>query len=822
MAVPGKARRHHRAIGIGIGLSSAAVLIFEIVLSRVFAITQFHHFVFVTVSLALLGFGASGSLLTAFPTLGRGGPRRWALLAAAQSLTTMAAYALVNEVPFDSFSIAWDTTQIWILAFNYLVLTLPFLFGGLVIGVLLTGRDQPDPLASHRVSAYSLGGAGVGCVVAIGVLTWLGGVGMIAVAALSAMMGAVFFARITEPASGRLMWALSGLSLVLTIIAVTPPSVLDMELSQYKSLSALLRIPDAEIISTRWSAVSRVDHVSSRSIRSLAGLSFTYPGNPPPQDGLTFDGDDLSPIPLIAPEDADFAPYMLSSLPYLLRPQAQAAVLEPRGGLSVIVALANQAEAVTAVEPNELAVRAVRHTATDIYSLPGVRTVVEEPRVFLERTRDDFDVIDLALTSPYRPVTSGAYSLAEDYLLTQEAVAAYLDRLEPHGVLAMMRWLQVPPSEESRLLAVVAAAVRDTGADPADAVVALRGYATVLVLAQPDGFSPQDLATIEAFARERRFDLIAAPDLAPEDSNQFNRLLEDEYYPLALSLLTTADPAAVYAAQTFDIAPPTDDHPFFAHFFKWSQAPEVLDTLGTTWQPFGGAGYFVLVAVLLLATAGALVLIVGPLVLARIRRRERLEQDGPIPRFWTFGYFGLLGLAFLFVEIPIIQQYILLIGQPTSAFAVVLFALLISSGLGSLWSRHIPWRAGATALALLAAGYPFLLPELTEAALPAPSLVRMLVGTAVLFPLGFLMGTMFPNGLGHLERRSPQLVAWAWGINGVFSVISAAAATLLALSFGFRIVILLGALCYGLCAVMARPTMVTTPTSEEVFTPLPG
>ncbi len=125
-----------------------------------------------------------------------------------------------------------------------------------MIGVLLTGSDQPYPHASHRVYAYSLGGAGVGCVVAIDGLTWLGGVGMIAVAALSAMMGAVFFARISEPASGRLSWALSGLSLVLTIIAVAPPSALDMELSQYKALSALRRVPGAEIISTRWSAVS--------------------------------------------------------------------------------------------------------------------------------------------------------------------------------------------------------------------------------------------------------------------------------------------------------------------------------------------------------------------------------------------------------------------------------------------------------------------------------------------------------------------------------------------------------------------------------------
>lgn len=814
---PVNIRRLHRVIGLGIGLSSAGVLIFEIVLSRVFAVTQFNHFVFVTVSLALLGFGASGSLLTVFPELGQGGPRRWTILAAAQSVSTMVAYLLVNRFPFDSFSIAWDTSQVGILAFNYLALALPFLTGGLVIGVLLTGVDQHPPIPSHRVYAYSLIGSGLGCVAALAGLRWLEGEGMVAVAALSSLAAALVFASITPARSMVVAATLTGLGVLLALAAVAPPGPLRLELSEYKELSAVLRIPETEIRSTRWNAASRVDHITSPAIRSLPGLSYTYPGNPPPQDGLTFDGDDLSPIPLVAPSEAEFAPYMLSSLAYELRPRAEAAVLEPRGGLEVLIALAGTTESVTAVEPNELAIRAVGETDHDVYSHARVQTVVEEPRVYMERTGDRFDVIDLALTSPYRPVTSGAYSLAEDYLLTREAFGRYLDRLHPNGILAVTRWLQIPPSEESRLLATVAAAVRDRGADPVESIMALRGYATVLVLAAPDGFSPDDFATIRSFAEERRFDLIASPGLTPEAANIFNRLPEDDYYPLARSLLATADPAGVYAGQAFDIAPPTDDHPFFGHFFKWSQTSTVLDTLGTTWQPFGGAGYFVVVAVLVLATVAALVLIIAPLALARLRTRGS-APEAPGPRLWTFAYFGLLGLAFLFVEIPIIQQYILLIGQPTTSFAVVLFALLIASGIGSMVSPRIPWRLAAFAVTLAAASYPFLLPVITTASLPAPLPMRMLVGAVVLMPIGFLMGTMFPNGIALLERRSARLIPWAWGVNGVCSVISAVTAALLALSFGFRFVILVGAACYGVCALLVRPEAEATRPTE--LTPL--
>jgi hypothetical protein len=808
---------YRRRLAAGLGFSSAAVLIFEITLTRVFAITQFNHFVFVTVSLALLGFGASGSLLAAFPAIGGGGPRRWAALAAGQSLSVVGAYLLVNRFPFDSFSIAWDTTHVWVMAFNYLVLATPFVFGGLVIAVLLTGRDQSHPIPSNQVYAYSLVGSGGGCVVAIGGLAFFGGAGMVAAGGAVAMAAAWLFAGL-PPVRRGVRPALAAASLILLLSVWSPPGFAGLRLSQYKSLSTVMDFPDAEIISTRWTAGSRVDHVRSESIRSLPGLSFTYAGSPPLQDGVTFDGDDLSPIPLVSTEQADFAPALLISLPYSLRPGGASAVLQPRGGLDVLVALASGSDSVTAVEPNRRAVDAAGETGFDVYADSRVTTAVEDPRVFIEKTGSRFDVIDLALTAPYRPVTSGAYSLAEDYLLTVDAFDAYLGRLRPDGILAVTRWLQVPPSEESRLVALAAEAVRNRGKDPADSVIALRGYANALVMIKPGGFDASEVAATRAFATQNRFDLIAAPGLVASEANLYNRLPVDDYFPLAQSLLLAEDPAPIYREAAFDISPPSDDRPFFSHFFKWSQADEVLDTLGKTWQPFGGAGYFVVLAVLGLATAAALVLILGPLAWARVRGRIGLAG----PRMWTVGYFGLLGLAFLLVEIPIIQKYILLVGRPTTSLAVVLFGLLVSSGWGSMMAPRLPWRGTALLLTALAAAYPLLLNLVTAVALAWALPVRMIVGLAVLFPIGFLMGSMFPNGLRYLETAGPGLVPWAWAINGVFSVISSVTATLLALSSGFSTVVLGGALCYGLSGLLARPRLTATGGSAVRSAPGPG
>ena len=173
-------------------------------------------------------------------------------------------------------------------------------------------------------------------------------------------------------------------------------------------------------------------------------------------------------------------------------------------------------------------------------------------------------------------------------------------------------------------------------------------------------------------------------------------------------------------------------------------------------------------------------------------------------RWWTVAYFGLLGIAFLFVEIPLAQRYILLIGRPTTALATVLFALLVASGAGSLVSPRVPWRPAAGALAATALALPFAIGPLTTLILPAPIVARIVLGSMVLAPLGFLMGVMFPKGLANLESRAPELVPWAWGINGVASVISAVGSALLALSFGFKFVVVVGAACYGLTVLLVR------------------
>ncbi len=771
---------------------SAATLLLEIAWTRLYSVAQFYHFAFMVISLAMLGYGASGTLLALLPRLGRRRPQAaLALLSLGLGMSGVGAYLLTNFLPFDSFSIALDRRQVGILALHYVVLALPFFCGGAALALLLAGR----PHDAGRVYAVNLAGSALGCLLALAAPAVLGGEGTIVLCGLLGGAAACAFAlggrpRRLGPAAAGLAW----IAACLAALLVRPP-FLEVRLSPYKGLSYALQYPGATVAFRAWNSFSRVDLVESRGVRSLPGLSYLYLEPPPPQRGLLVDGDDLSPVLVRPAGEAEpplaFTGFLPTALAYRLRPGARALVLEPRGGLEVWIALAQGAAQVTAVEPNPLVVAA----AGEVYAHPRVTTVVEDPRSFLRRPGDAYDVIVLALTTPYHPIRSGAYSLAEDYIYTVESFGDALARLRPGGLLVVSRWLQVPPSEELRALALAIAAVEAAGGDPARQIAAFRGYSMLTMLVKGEPFADSELAALRGWTAARAWDLVYAPDLRPDEVNRFNVLPDPLYEESFAGLLRAADRAAWYAAYPLDVAPPTDDRPFFGHFFRWSQAGQVVAELGKTWQPFGGAGYLVLILFLALALAAATLLILLPLAVAG--RRGRPAAPGAALPAASLGYFALLGLAYMSVEIPLLQRFVLFLGHPAYALTAVLFALLAFSGLGSLLAPRLPLRLALGLLVALLLAYPLFLPALLGAALGLLGVARALVALLALAPAGLLMGMPFPRGLAGLDPAAPGQVPWAWGVNGAASVVAAVLAALLSLSWGFRWVLAAGALLYA-------------------------
>jgi hypothetical protein len=502
------------------------------------------------------------------------------------------------------------------------------------------------------------------------------------------------------------------------------------------------------------------------------------------------DGDELTPI-LRTVDDQTLFQCLPGSVAYTVRPKAEVLVIEPRGGLDILTALNLGAEQITAVEANPLIVKA----AHDIYTLPRVVSVTETERSFLQRTTAEFDIIVYALTASYLPVRSGTFSLVEDYRYTVDSFLSALQRLKPGGILVITRWLQNPPSEDLKTFALAVTAVEEAGGDPTRQIIALRGYNTVTILVSNQSFTSQDLATIRNFSSDKAFDLIYAQDLKKEESNLYNVLPEPVYYLRYHELVQTQPHADFYQTYPLFVSPPTDDRPFFGHFFKWAQVTQVAAEFGKTSQSFGGAGYLFMFGLLGLAAFLAGVIILLPLTLVH-KENARL-------RIHIFIYFAMLGLGYLLVEIPLMQRFILYLGQPAYAMICVLFSLLFFSAIGSQVSQWFSPVISLTMLAILLVLMPSILAALFSATLTLPFNYRLAITILAIAPLGLLMGMPFPGGIRWLTLRGDETaIPWAWGINGAMSVIAAVLAALLAVSTGFNWVFRIGGFCYCVALFM--------------------
>jgi hypothetical protein len=476
--------------------------------------------------------------------------------------------------------------------------------------------------------------------------------------------------------------------------------------------------------------------------------------------------------------------------------------------LDVLTAIELDAGGIVAVEVNPLIVASADH----IYKDPQVQTVLDTTRSYNKRAKEQFDVVLLSLTSAYHPVRSGAYSLAEDYTYTVESFQDAFKRLNSQGIFVSTRWLQTPPSEMLRTFALAVEALERSGINPVDKIIAFRGYNTGTLLVKKSSFTAVELNEIRDFLADRSFDLIYAPDIEPQEVNRFNILTEPIYFQTFQDLLAANPRSDFYKNYAYDIAPPDDDKPFFGHFFKWSQAKQVAAEFGKTWQPFGGAGYFVVLALLLLTSILAFILILMPVVIKRFHdtilmqaqmanNAGDLQSDGIRKKdqlLIYLVYFGLLGFAFLLVEIPLIQGFILYLGHPAYALTSVLFTLLLFSGFGSWTSKRIPAHLALGILVVLLLLIPMILPDITNATLGFSLPVRIGLTIIMLAPIGFLMGIPFPAGINlvaEMEKHS-LTIPWIWGVNGSTSVVASVLAALIALSFGFSWVFRLGALCY--------------------------
>ena len=805
-----------------VAVLSAATLAYEILLTRLFSMIHWHHFAYMIISLALLGFGASGTFVMIFRDwLMRRFTGVFMVFAGLFGVSAMGCFLVAQYVPFNTLEVLWDWRQWLWLVLIYLLLCIPFFCAATCIVLTLVAFKEQ----LHRVYGFDLVGAGLGALGMIILLFVFSPLEALKLIGIMGLLAAMIAAQECQLTRRRIVVTVLFLCMMMTFLL--PASWSELQVSPYKGLSQVLRVTGSRIIEQRHSPLGWLAVVESPVVplRHAPGLSLHSSAEPPPQLGVYTDGDGLSAINRYLGQDhpVRYLRDLTSALPYHLVNGDEVLILGAGGGAGILQAIDAGASYVDAVELNPQVSDLLTRTHADFAGWAlikdRVNIITKEARGYVEASDREYDLIQLSLLDSFTAASAGLYALTENYVYTVEALQTYLQRLKRGGMLAITRWVKLPPRDTLKLVATAITALEDRGIEqPGRQLVLIRSWNTSTLVVKNGAFDQDQIDALKVFCEQRGFDLGYYPGMTSVEANRFN-ILKQPWFFTGVKALLGDNRDAFQANYKFNIMPATDDRPHFFQFFKWSSLPEFISLRKQGGLSLLEWGYPVLVITLLQALVVGLVLIVLPLkFLLKFLGSGYGKSATSRTQLWRVaGYYLAIGLAFIFIEIVFIQKFILFLSHPVYAIAVVLSGFLLFAGLGSHLSR-IVYKADNTVIsrqiiaivvsgiALLALGYMFLLPAMFKVLVSLPELLKICVSILLIAPLALLMGMPFPLALQRVGITAPELIPWAWAINGCASVVSAILATLLAIHFGFSVIILLAIGLYG-CAILVQPAI---------------
>jgi len=823
---------------VAVFLLSAGLVGFELVLLRILAIAQWHHFAYFIISTALLGFGVSGTFLV---FAGKGLRRRFGtsttLLTLAFALSIYICARGAQSLPLDPQFVLYDSGQVGMLIAYHLLLLVPFLLGAAVLGLSL----MHDRGRIHVVYGANLVGSGIG---GLGVVLLMFVLPVEDVLLITSILGlaagAAWAVGATQrssaswwrssdaqgaserPTPAGLVWAVVAASAVsLLVLVLAWPMAIRIDPHKPLARARLLeRQGDAEHLLTVSSPRARLDVFDSPLFHDALFAGFTALVPPPPQLTIYADGWAVGTVFKIRdPSEAEILDHTLMSVPYRLIDRPRVLLLGEVGGTNIWLAERWEAHSVTAVQGNpqlvDLMVGPLSSPSGGVFERPGVETIAEDPRLFLDADRGHYDLIQLVTAEGMSVGTSGLMAIHEDYLLTREGIAAALRRLSPNGLLAVTRQQQDPPRDNVKLLLTLAEGLELLGVtDPGAHIVQLRNYLAVITLASSRSLDAERCAAVLDVANELQLDVEWLPLPGYQPTEPYARISGPpgetfSYYHYAAREAFSPRRADFIDQWAYDVRPPSDDRPYFYNFFRWGSIPALQGAYGETWFRRVELGYIAVLAIL-----AEVVVLGGLLILLPLLFRKRRTPAPRGGRLATGVYFFVLGLAYMSLEMVLIVRFTHFLGDPILSAAGVVSAFLVLSGMGSLLGRRV-FRSAGRAIAVAAAGitilgtaYAFVLPSLFTAAGTWTMVGRMTLTMVLVAPLAFLMGIPFPTGMSRIARARPALVPWGWGVNGFASVAAPPVGILLATSIGLTWATFLGTslyLCAGLLVARLSP-----------------
>ena len=789
-------------ISFGIFFQAFAALMFEIGLSRLLAIRLWHHFAFLIISCALLGYAFSGTYLLLFK---RPSNPAWSSLFFA--VTILPLFMLFQQIPFDPVLLTLDAWQWSHLFALFLLLAVPFFFSGLTINLLL----RQYPKQTFTLYGCDLVGAALGsaCFFLIAPfwqeMEWL---------AFAALIGVVAAGCLASQWTQRmLLVCLVGVFLAYWQFLGLP----EWKMSPYKSLPLALKLSNSLHLQTEWDAASRVDWLISPLARSAPGLSLNFRESLPPQIGITIDGDGLTAFSSWDEENLKFVQNLPSWLVYQLPPRPRnVLILQVIGGQEVLSAANAKVPQIVVQTENQLIARWLNEQN----KLPQVTIVAEKTRTLLSRMDEQYDRILVSLEGALPTGSTGMHALQESSLETVEGSMTLMQRLSPQGWFAVHRYLLPPPRSELRWIATLIAAMENLGWEPSRQLGVFRTISTLMIVGSAQKWTDVDKKQFIEFCEQRGYTPVYYPDMKEEDANQVNRFSRPIYADAVKQLLQ--DATVFHQQSLFDLTPVSDDKPFFFYFLRWQRLGETYEILGRKWEGLVEGG--LLLPLLLLQVLLIVLLLLHGLLLPLLLLQVLLivllllfipflvHRQTKSLFSWKMSYFFWIGLGFMAVEIVLFEKLILFLGEPVYSLALVLSTLLLASGIGSSLSRYLPLRLlnqGQGFLLAVLVGYFLGFSELLTALAGTQFLTRLAIAIVAVAGLGILMGIPFPRGVVAISTHDPDSaitknrIAVAWCLNGCASVIGPIGALLLAQLTGLSSLFLAAALCYTIALLLA-------------------
>ncbi len=786
----------NRRLYSGIFLTSFCLLMYEITLTRIFSVAMWFHFAFLAISLSLLGIGASG-IFVHFLSQKLDKEKccgALCLFSFLFSCSIILSYLFFLGIPFVP---RFSAGGLMNTALICLTVSFPFFLGGVCLSLsFYFFRENIS-----RLYFYDLLGGSTGCLSIVLLLHLFRAPTVIVLISCFACIGTYSFSSFSPASVFRRLSAILCAALLLFALFDAKTNALRVDFVKGA-------IEDKGIYE-KWNSFSRIVVTPRGKSKPYAwGLSPTFKGGFPESMRIHIDLSAGTPLIRFSGnlKEVAYLKYDIPSLVHYVKKANDIFIIGPGGGKDVLAARLFDVKNIYGAELNPLIVNIVNKEFADfsgaLYLRQGIHIQADEGRSALARQKKQFDIVQASLIDTQAATAAGAYVLSESNLYTVEAFKDYLMHLKSDGILTFTRsYFDKLPAESLRLLSLGMEALHQTGAKDIDKHFLIAkikwtdtpgegpdSYAVFLIKKTP--FTDNEARRFESAVSSLGFNLVYSP-LSPALSQpEFKQLLE------------TQNLSAFCNAYPLNICPPTDEKPFFFYALRLKDMPSIIVNRHDPIHQ-GATGYnikaiLVLGMLFVVVTALACATMLFPLLF-----RLSTHQGATRFPYRLLLYFSCLGLAFMMVEVPLIQKFNLFLGYPVYSLSVILFSLLLFSGIGSFTTQNVlPEKAKKRLLLTI----PCLLAILVVCTLFStsgfymfmgkPRFVKCMLTVVFLAPLGFFMGMPFPLGIKILSNRAPEAIPWAWAMNGIFSVCASVFSIVVSLNWGITTAIGLGGLGY--------------------------